>query len=54
MIPTTMMSGITETGSTTSEKGKLKDFSRMLKSQEASRSKTDSPNLVKDKTCPIT
>lgn len=52
MIPITMMSGIMETGSTTSEKGNLKDFSRTLKSQ-ASRSETDLPNLVKDKTYPI-
>lgn len=53
MIPTTMISGIMETGSTTSKKGKLKDFSRILKSQ-ASRSEIESSNLIKYKTCPIT
>lgn len=46
MIPTTMISGITETGSTTSKKGKLKDFSRILKCQ-ASRSGTESSELIR-------
>lgn len=52
MIPITMMPGIMETGSTTSEECNLKEFSRTLKSQ-ASRSETDLLNLVKDKTYPI-
>lgn len=35
MIPTTMMSGIMETGSTTSEKGEPKYFSRIFKVKQA-------------------